>query len=150
MARQQNVDHNRYRFSVPKADTSVNQWIDAQGSLSHSIRELIKDHIRKYGITDATCMPVEQQARVGRPPKHAERDDIVQEDARNDIQEQEVPQESAQTRQEPQTATKTTVPNRMSIPIVDGTKNSLQGVRPEDSPEESMMDMTAMMAGGGQ
>lgn len=150
MARQQNVDHNRYRFSVPKADTSVNQWIDAQGSLSHSIRELIKDHIRKYGITDATCMPVEQQARVGRPPKHSERDEMAQEEVQKPVPEHEVPQETVQARQEPQIKAKQTIPNRMSIPIVDGTEKGLQGSKNDAEPEESMMDMTAMMAGGGQ
>lgn len=57
----------RYRFSVPKADISVDNWIKAQSNLSYSLRELIKAHIREHGITDATCIPVECTRGPGRP-----------------------------------------------------------------------------------
>lgn len=57
----------RYRFSVPKADVSVDNWIKAQSNLSYSLRELIKSHIREHGITDATCIPVECSRGPGRP-----------------------------------------------------------------------------------
>lgn len=50
----------RYRFSVPNADTSVTQWIEAQSNLSYSIRELIKTAIRCNGFTDVSCYPVRQ------------------------------------------------------------------------------------------
>ncbi len=149
MARQQNVEHKRYRFSVPNADESVNQWIDAQGNLSHSLRELIKDYIRKYGITDATCMPVEQQARIGRPPKRLSQEETEQESIPEQGIEPESQQDTSVAPQEPQTAPKPAVPNRMSIPIVDGTEKGLQGVG-NDNSGDTMMDMTAMMAGGGQ
>lgn len=57
----------RHRFSVPKADESVTEWIAHQSNLSFSIRFLIKDYIRVHGMTDATCAPVEQRGKVGRP-----------------------------------------------------------------------------------
>lgn len=63
------VSFRRLRFSVPNADVSVIEWIDAQANLSASIRELIKDSIRRNGIMDATCMRVEQRGAVGRPRK---------------------------------------------------------------------------------
>ena len=58
---------NRYRFSVPEDDKSVTEWIGKQNSLSTSIRQLIKDAIRKYGQQDITCLPVEQYEKRGRP-----------------------------------------------------------------------------------
>lgn len=61
------ADFTRYRFSVPLEDTSVREWIDAQANLSHSLRTLIRDSIRKHGMMDATCLPVEQIGKVGRP-----------------------------------------------------------------------------------
>lgn len=45
----------RYRFSVPNADTSVNDWIAVQTNLSMSLRLLIGEYIEKYGYEDATC-----------------------------------------------------------------------------------------------
>lgn len=59
----------RYRFSVPNADESVTEWIEAQSNLSFSIRVLIRDFIRVHGKVDATCAPVEQRGKVGRPSK---------------------------------------------------------------------------------
>ena len=45
----------RYRFSVPNADTSTNDWIGSQTNLSMSLRLLIGEYIEKYGYEDATC-----------------------------------------------------------------------------------------------
>lgn len=62
----------RFRVSVPDADESVLAWIGAQSDLSASVRSLIRDAIERHGYRDATCYPVAQQPRRGRPPKQAE------------------------------------------------------------------------------
>lgn len=59
----------RFRVSVPEADESVLAWIGAQSDLSASVRSLIREAIERYGYRDATCYPVQQQPRRGRPPK---------------------------------------------------------------------------------
>ena len=65
----------RFRVSVPEADESVLAWIGAQSDLSASVRSLIRDAIERHGYRDATCYPVQQQPRRGRPPKQAEQAD---------------------------------------------------------------------------
>mgnify|MGYP007042856327 CR=1 FL=1 len=62
----------RFRVSVPDADESVLAWIGAQSDLSASVRSLIRDAIERHGYRDATCYPVQQQPRRGRPPKSTE------------------------------------------------------------------------------
>ena len=62
----------RFRVSVPDTDESVLAWIGAQSDLSNSVRTLIRESIEKNGYRDATCYPVSQQPRRGRPPKNAE------------------------------------------------------------------------------
>ena len=62
----------RFRVSVPEADESVLAWIGAQSDLSASVRSLIRDAIERHGYRDATCYPVQQQPRRGRPPKSTE------------------------------------------------------------------------------
>lgn len=62
----------RFRVSVPDADESVLEWIGAQSDLSASVRALIRDAIERNGYRDATCYPVQQQPRRGRPPKSTE------------------------------------------------------------------------------
>lgn len=59
----------RFRVSVPDADESVLAWIGAQSDLSASVRSLIREAIERHGYRDATCYPVAQQPRRGRPPK---------------------------------------------------------------------------------
>lgn len=66
---------HRFRVSVPEADESVLAWIGAQSDLSASVRALIRDAIERNGYRDATCYPVQQQPRRGRPPKQAEQVD---------------------------------------------------------------------------
>ena len=61
------VASSRYRFTVPPADTSVQQWIETQDSLSASLRTIIRESIERDGYVDATCKPVEQLPRRGRP-----------------------------------------------------------------------------------
>lgn len=71
----------RFRVSVPEADESVLAWIGAQSDLSASVRSLIREAIERHGYRDATCYPVQQQPRRGRPPKQAEQlDQAVQAD----------------------------------------------------------------------
>ena len=67
----------RFRVSVPDADESVLEWIGAQSDLSASVRALIRDAIERNGYRDATCYPVQQQPRRGRPPKQAEQAEQV-------------------------------------------------------------------------
>lgn len=62
----------RFRVSVPDADESVLTWIGAQSDLSASVRSLIREVIERHGYRDATCYPVQQQPRRGRPPKQTE------------------------------------------------------------------------------
>ena len=62
----------RFRVSVPETDESVLAWIGAQSDLSNSVRSLIRESIERNGYRDATCYPVVQQPRRGRPPKSAE------------------------------------------------------------------------------
>lgn len=64
----------RFRVSVPETDESVLAWIGAQSDLSNSVRALIRESIERNGYRDATCYPVVQQPRRGRPPKNAEDD----------------------------------------------------------------------------
>lgn len=45
----------RFAFSVPKGDTQILKWIEAQYNLSSSIRMLIKDYIARNGIDDVSC-----------------------------------------------------------------------------------------------
>lgn len=68
----------RFRVSVPDADESVLAWIGAQSDLSASVRSLIREAIERHGYRDATCYPVHQQPRRGRPPKLTEQ--VVQAD----------------------------------------------------------------------
>ena len=62
----------RFRVSVPDADESVLAWIGAQSDLSASVRSLIREAIERHGYRDATCYPIQQQPRRGRPPKSTE------------------------------------------------------------------------------
>ena len=62
----------RFRVSVPETDESVLAWIGAQSDLSNSVRALIREAIERNGYRDATCYPVQQQPRRGRPPKNTD------------------------------------------------------------------------------
>ncbi|MDP9904719.1 hypothetical protein [Arthrobacter bambusae] len=61
----------RLRWSVPAADVSVNEWLDAQSSISQSLRLLIRESIERDGFIDVTFKPVKQLPRRGRPPGDA-------------------------------------------------------------------------------
>lgn len=45
----------RYHFTVPEADTEVNEWAKLQYSFSTSVRVAIKEYIARHGMTDAGC-----------------------------------------------------------------------------------------------
>lgn len=63
----------RHRFTVPVADTRVNEWIEIQSNLGFSLRVLIKAFMREYGVQDATCLELGVQVKKkGRPPKSAQ------------------------------------------------------------------------------
>lgn len=63
----------RHRFTVPVADTRVNEWIETQSNLGFSLRVLIKAFMREYGMQDATCLELGVQVKKkGRPPKSAQ------------------------------------------------------------------------------
>ena len=68
----------RFRVSVPDADESVLAWIGAQSDLSASVRSLIREAIERHGYRDATCYPVTQQPRRGRPPKITEQTELTE------------------------------------------------------------------------
>jgi hypothetical protein len=61
------TDGKRYRFTVPFADEAVQEWLNAQLNISNSIRILIRDEIQKNGYVDASCRPVGQMGKRGRP-----------------------------------------------------------------------------------
>ena len=61
----------RYRFSVPHADVSINQWVENQSNLSMSLRLLIGECIERHGFGDYTCRERVPGAKRGRPPKSA-------------------------------------------------------------------------------
>ena len=62
----------RFRLTIPAADGSVLKWMGAQQNVSYSIRQLIRDAIRRDGYVDVTCSEVQQLPRRGRPPKEDE------------------------------------------------------------------------------
>ena len=49
------VPCSRFRISVPDNDKLVLEWIDAQVSISSSIRMLIKEDVARNGMGDVTC-----------------------------------------------------------------------------------------------
>lgn len=66
----------RYRLAVPVADEAVNRWLGMQDNVSASLRTVVREWIERNGFEDATCKPVTQLPRRGRPPgSSAERGD---------------------------------------------------------------------------
>ena len=53
----------KVQITVPTADTSVIEWLDAQYSASDSIRRLIRESIAREGFTDVANRPVRPPAR---------------------------------------------------------------------------------------
>lgn len=60
----------RHRFTVPKGDDVVNEWIETQSNLGFSLRVLIKAFVRQYGMKDATFVEFGRAVqKQGRPRK---------------------------------------------------------------------------------
>ena len=64
----------RYRFTVPAADSVVNDWIDKQSNIGFSLRTIIRAFVATYGYQDATCLQIGTSSpstvkKRGRPPK---------------------------------------------------------------------------------
>lgn len=60
----------RHRFTVPKGDDVVNEWIETQSNLGFSLRVLIKAFVRQYGMKDATFVEFGKAVgKQGRPRK---------------------------------------------------------------------------------
>lgn len=57
----------KVRWTVPGADVSVIEWLDAQENVSQSLRLLIRESIQRDGFIDVVYKPVEQLPRKGRP-----------------------------------------------------------------------------------
>jgi cell division septation protein DedD len=72
MAKAHAVPSRKLRVSIPAADVSVLQWLDAQASLADSLRVLIRESIQRDGYIDVAFKPVEQLPRRGRPPADIE------------------------------------------------------------------------------
>jgi len=68
MAKAHATPSRKLRVSIPAADVSVLQWLDAQASLADSLRALIRESIQRDGYIDVAFKPVEQLPRRGRPP----------------------------------------------------------------------------------
>ena len=67
-----NSTTQRYRFSVPEKDTDVVAWLEEQSDLSISLRILIKNFVKKEGVVDIICRPVDgpkPQASLPKEPK---------------------------------------------------------------------------------
>lgn len=62
------VEDHRYTLKVPRVDTSVSQWWDAQHDPSASVRALVREEIMRHGFTDTVNRPVGPMPRRGRPP----------------------------------------------------------------------------------
>lgn len=76
------VDESRkVRWSVPAADVSVIDWLDAQHNVGNSLRTLIRESIERDGVVDVYFKPVTQQPRRGRPPGRAADQDQAQEES---------------------------------------------------------------------
>lgn len=131
----------RYRFSVPKADASVNEWIEKQANLSYSLRALIRNRIMEHGMTDPTCDNVTQKPKVGRPSNAelAQREMAKQEFDKTD--DNEPVKEDVKQELPPMTAQEPQIKRQMEFPIVDGTENK----NVPEKASEGLPDMTAFM-----
>lgn len=86
----------RLRWSLSRADTSSNQWLDMQENISRSIQLLIRESIQRDGYIDVVNRPVEQLPRRGRPPAS---DATGQTDRQSDRSSQDEPQDRSDERE---------------------------------------------------
>lgn len=68
METSQKSSSRKVRWSVPRADRSVNEWLDNQWDISVSLRLLIRESIQREGYIDVMNRDVDQLPRRGRPP----------------------------------------------------------------------------------
>lgn len=71
MAETTHPSPRKVRWTVPAADTSVQEWLDAQENISRSLQVLIRETIQRDGYVDIVNRPVDQLPRRGRPPKES-------------------------------------------------------------------------------
>ncbi len=84
------AEAKRFRLTVPAEDVSVLRWIEAQQNQSYSIRQLIRDAIRRNGYADVTCSEVEQLPRRGRPPKDEDVEEAYEQKPKTTTMEEDV------------------------------------------------------------
>lgn len=89
----------RKRVSYPEADSTTQQWWDAQADPSVSVRLLLRADVERNGYTDVMNRPVVQLPKRGRPVGSGASDDLGDElDAGEQgglLDEQQVAPESA-------------------------------------------------------
>lgn len=121
----------RHRFTVPIADTRVNEWIETQSNLGFSLRVLIKAFMREYGMQDATCLELGVQVKKkGRPPKSAQiqygnMENVITQDSQLD--DSEDTDESEQVAQEQETPVQAQVVTQR--PVVKPASNLTEAER---------------------
>lgn len=66
----------RKRVSYPEADSTTQQWWDAQADPSVSVRLLLRADVERNGYTDVMNRPVVQLPKRGRPAGSGASDDL--------------------------------------------------------------------------
>lgn len=135
----------RHRFTVPIADTRVNEWIETQSNLGFSLRVLIKAFMREYGMQDATCLELGVQVKKkGRPPKSAQiqygnMENVITQDSQLD--DSDDTDESEQAAQEQETPVQAQVVTQR--PVVKPVSNLTETERKSqaDMSEGKQVDM---------
>lgn len=149
----------RHRFSVPKADVSVQEWIQNQYNLSVSLRMLIKDYIRVNGTTDVTCAAVEQRGKVGRPSnaelaRRAEEQEVANNAIPQPVAEQpvQVTQHAGAQVAQPVAPVETSAPKSAPQPVVQAVPQvettsapNADSSKAEDMNEETLRALKTML-----
>lgn len=135
----------RVRFSVPPADVSVGSWLDAQYSISESLRALIRDAIRRDGIVDVINRPVRQEPRRGRPPRTGDEpaDPVIESAAEDAEPVVEPAAPSAPAVESGPAPTPAPAPAPASPPSPPASEPSDESILDEDG----QVDINALMAG---
>ena len=65
MPRKANEDKSvRFNLVVPAADIQVCEWLNFQRNMSFSVRIAIKKIMELYGMTDITCLPIDEMPSI--------------------------------------------------------------------------------------
>lgn len=153
MAKQKEAG-GRYRFTVPDADASVIAWLEAQASLSISLRFLIKEDIIRNGFTDVTCRQVGPAPRRGRPPALSREmseaevpaEDTAQTKPRKSSRKKTVQENASERREEPSGAKEDRLP--VTLPSKTQSEASDEPAEREPEAESRATMITSMFAGG--